>query len=915
MEKAGNMVKVDDRITSLIECGVKARHRSMFMIKGDKSLLRRVVDLHSMLSKASIKSRPTVLWCYKDKLEFSSNEDKRARQFKKRKLEKLLAPDMVDQISLFIDSAKYCRYKDSARILGNTYGMCILQDFEDLTPNVLARTIETVEGGGLVILLLHSLSPTAGFITMAEGVNESFTAQSSMVVSRFNKRFVQSLSSCKACLVVDERLKILPVSSHAKSMIVSSDAKDMGQQLSEMKEEFVDDFPVGPLIGLCATLDQGNAVRTLLHAVMGKALQNNTIALTASRGQGKSAALGLAIAGAIDQGKYTQLTNENVDEDLALDIDAVLFSENFHYDVLRNQDSQKEIIKINVYKQNKQTVQYIKPCDDLKLSRVDLLVIDEAAAIPLIAIKSLLGPYLVFLSSTVSGYEGTGCSLLLELLRHLEKKNQVPASGNNDIQSASHFKTLELHESIRYACGDPIESWLNDLLCLEATNCTREINRLPHPSMCQLYYVTRDTLFSFCKDSEIFLKRMMSLFVASQYQNSSNDLQLLADDPACHLFVLLGPVESLDILPDIYCVIQVCLEGQISQDTALQYLSRGRESHGDQIRTKFCKEFKDTTFPTLSGVRVVRIAVHPSALGLGYGSAALQELTRYYEGQLTHISETDSETYNEDEEKDLLINVRYRPPEKIHYIGAFFGLSLGLFRFWKKQEFSPFYIDATPNKLTGEHSCMVLKPVETDEIEGNQVGSTDYLSPFYLSFKERFVGRLASCFREMDYKLAMSILDPKIKFSGDEPLVSCESNSMLMKLTISSDTLELLEGYTRGCDDYGKVMYLVQHLALWYFQEKLPITLSYIQASILLSMGLQHHDIACIEEKMETKRQQLLSLFRKVVVKFHKYLYVVLTNEFYSSPSKEPEIELRPHSILLDDDLNDGAKQVMVSVS
>ena len=38
--------------------------------------------------------------------------------------------------------------------LGNTYGMCVLQDFEALTPNLLARTIETVEGGGAIVLVL-----------------------------------------------------------------------------------------------------------------------------------------------------------------------------------------------------------------------------------------------------------------------------------------------------------------------------------------------------------------------------------------------------------------------------------------------------------------------------------------------------------------------------------------------------------------------------------------------------------------------------------------------------------------------------------------------------------------------------------------------------------------------------------------
>ncbi len=33
-----------------------------------------------------------------------------------------------------------------------------LQDFEAITPNILARTIETVEGGGLIVLLLRSVA-------------------------------------------------------------------------------------------------------------------------------------------------------------------------------------------------------------------------------------------------------------------------------------------------------------------------------------------------------------------------------------------------------------------------------------------------------------------------------------------------------------------------------------------------------------------------------------------------------------------------------------------------------------------------------------------------------------------------------------------------------------------------------------
>lgn len=48
-------------------------------------------------------------------------------------------------------------------------------------------------------------------------------------------------------------------------------------------------------------------------------------------------------------------------------------------------------------------------------------MIDEAAAIPLPYVKNLLGPYLVFMSSTINGYEGTGRSLSLKLIKQLRE--------------------------------------------------------------------------------------------------------------------------------------------------------------------------------------------------------------------------------------------------------------------------------------------------------------------------------------------------------------------------------------------------------------------------------------------------------------------------------------------------------------
>jgi N-acetyltransferase 10 len=62
--------KLDSRIRTLIENCVGTRERSMFVIVGDKGR-DQVVNLHYMLSKTLVKSRPSVLWCYKKDLYLS----------------------------------------------------------------------------------------------------------------------------------------------------------------------------------------------------------------------------------------------------------------------------------------------------------------------------------------------------------------------------------------------------------------------------------------------------------------------------------------------------------------------------------------------------------------------------------------------------------------------------------------------------------------------------------------------------------------------------------------------------------------------------------------------------------------------------------------------------------------------------
>jgi N-acetyltransferase 10 len=140
----------------------------------------QIVNLHYILSKASVKTRPNVLWCYKKDLGFTTHRKKRAKKIKREVSLGIREVGESNPFELFVTGTdiRYCYYKETHRVLGQTFGMCILQDFEALTPNLLARTIETVEGGGIVILLLNSMQSLTQLYDM-NMVHALLTAQAS----------------------------------------------------------------------------------------------------------------------------------------------------------------------------------------------------------------------------------------------------------------------------------------------------------------------------------------------------------------------------------------------------------------------------------------------------------------------------------------------------------------------------------------------------------------------------------------------------------------------------------------------------------------------------------------------------------------------------------------------------------------
>ncbi|RVE48128.1 hypothetical protein evm_007188 [Chilo suppressalis] len=866
--------KIDNRIRVMIENGVKMGHRTMFLLVGDKSR-DQVPILYDMLVKSTVKARPTVLWCYKNKDEAISNHGrKRAKKIAAGKLE-------VSEESLFdafrVATTIHGRYySESHAMLGQTYGVCVLQDFEALTPNLMARTIETVEGGGLIIFLLKTMDSLRQLHSITMDVHSRFKTEAhDAVVNRFNERFLLSLADNSRCLILDDTLTVLPISSKtAQVEPVDVVPERVNPKLTELVSSLSDSPPAGPLVALCRTYDQATALVALINTLADKQARPPHC-LTAARGRGKSACLGLAVSAAVALGYVNIYVTSPHPENLITlfefvlkGLDACLYQEHIDYNIVRssNPDFKKAIVRINIARNSRQTVQYITPDDHSLLSAADLVLVDEAAAIPLAHVSAAAqrAP-LALLSSTVSGYEGTGRALSLKLFAQLQSKHNAPMP-------------IKLEEPIRYRTGDPVESWLNSLLCLEAPAPSVGAGA-PPPASCDLFRVNRDALFCYHRAAEAFLHRLVAIYVASHYKNSPNDLQLLADAPAHCLFVLLAPTPpNSTSMPEVLCVIQMCLEGNISEKSVKDSLGRGRKAAGDLIPWNICEQYGDKDFPKLSGARIVRIATHPSYQRMGYGKRALQQLASYYGGDIPCLDEAasnDEETSANGQKGNLhteTIVPRSKPPtllkrltevraEHLDYLGTSFGLTEELLKFWKSQKYVPVYISQKTNELTGEHSCIMLRSLHQH---------SSWLSAYSADFRRRLSRLLGRALRHLPAPLALSTL--VIDASTDRPQLT----KQLIGQQLSGHDLSRIDSYCRQQADYRLITDLLTPLAELVFHTKSNIKLDAVQQVVFIAMGFQMKDVDDIANELGLPGSQILAKFYEACKKINAAVNSIL---------------------------------------
>ena len=282
-----------------------------------------------------------------------------------------------------LDSATLLKPSRCHQVLGQEFGWLVIDASDRLDPDALGACSGTLCAGGLLILLLQDKS----------GADET----------PFDRWLHQHLQPSAGVLIIrhqDETGGLMPVQCNAADIPLA-----VQPSLTVTSNRSVD----------CLTDDQASAVTEIMRVAQGH--RHRPLVLSADRGRGKSAALGIAAARLLrERPRYIRVTAPSVSavEPLFERLLVLLPNARREHLQLFFGQGRVEFIALDLLLQLSE--------GDQAASRCDLLLVDEAAAIPAQILERLLLSHArIVFSTTVHGYEGTGRGFMIRFRRSLDQ--------------------------------------------------------------------------------------------------------------------------------------------------------------------------------------------------------------------------------------------------------------------------------------------------------------------------------------------------------------------------------------------------------------------------------------------------------------------------------------------------------------
>ncbi|WP_338729263.1 tRNA(Met) cytidine acetyltransferase TmcA [Haladaptatus sp. DJG-WS-42] len=529
--------------------------------------------------------------------------------------------------------------KRAGSLLGTTRTAVVIDAHDAFRPNALGRSVGAVSGGGLVLLLTPPLDE---WPNRRDGFDDGLAVppfSREEVTGNFRTRTVELLKTHPGVAIFDADANTI-----IKDGLTDPFAARQREPPAPPKTHV---FPANAY-ARCLTDDQATAVYRFEQLTE----PDTALVVEADRGRGKSSAAGLAAGSLADAGEDVLVTARAYESAAEVFARAreLLSALGVLADV--NHPANPSLLTTTTGGR----VRFAKPAEATDLpENPDVVIVDEAAALPVRVLERFLAASRVAFTTTVHGYEGAGRGFSVRFRDRLDETN-------HDVTD------VRLDEPIRYAPGDPVEIWAFRTLLLDARPAVEPLVEHATPETVSYEAYTGEEL----RQDEHLLREVFGLLVYAHYRTEPDDLARLLDAPNLSLRVLTHEGH-------VACVALLAREGNLPEALRAEMYDGGRV-RGNMLPDVLTSQVRDEDAGITEGLRVMRIATHPAVRSLGLGSHLLAEIRCEFE-------------------------------ESLDWLGVGYGATPELIDFWHRNGYHTVYLSTGRNDASGEHSAVMLCPL------------------------------------------------------------------------------------------------------------------------------------------------------------------------------------------------------------
>ncbi|MCW8887876.1 MAG: GNAT family N-acetyltransferase, partial [Gammaproteobacteria bacterium] len=501
------------------------------------------------------------------------------------------------------------------QIIGSETPLLIFNAHHGFDPNLFGAAAGTVVGGGLLLLLTPQFKrwsqksdPVSSRISVYPHLPESLS-------QHYIERLIRTIEMGEK----DNLLSTIQQGDPLEPTTVESPTPSHNEET----------------VAITGTAEQRQAIDGILHTATGH--RHRPLVLTADRGRGKSAALGIAAKALLDQGRQQ---------------------------IIVTAPSRSAVD--NLFKHagiDSPALEFVAPDALISQSlRADLVLVDEAAAIPTPILSKIVERYpRVVFATTTHGYEGSGQGFTLRFKKILGRL-------------CPDYTEVKLRSPIRWAEGDPVEDQVNHMLLLDAEPELSESQNTtdvePAISIDRIERLDRKQL----AQNEPQLRQLFGLLVLAHYRTTPLDLRQLLDGPNLSIYTVTSHSH-------IIATALVANEGEIDADLTEHIWLGKRRPQGHLLPQTLIAHLGIKDAAPLRYRRIIRIAVHPQLQCKGVGHQLMDKIT------------ADAIT------------------EQVDLIGSSYGTTTELLKFWNSNHFTPLFIGGRRNASSGTYALTQMRPL------------------------------------------------------------------------------------------------------------------------------------------------------------------------------------------------------------